>query len=335
MANALRLGYYALSPMTQAKSFRDNPVLGSTVLNRLGLHLFRVAAAAAFTRMRRAVLRPMISAADAQALQRDGFVTKRDFLPQGQFQELRAQVETLDASVHTMLEGETVTERIYVDERTLGQLPALRALLEDDERTALMRYASSKNRIPLVFVENLLRRPGDDENEDPQGVPHTDTFHSTIKAWLFLDPVADDNGPFFYVPGSHRLTGRRLQWEYARSCVARRLSDGHSEDGSFRYSERDVDALGMPAARKFIVPANTLVLADTFGVHWRGPAATRSRRRAIWFMCRDNPFNPIMTPAPLLTRRLNDFFVRRHLEREDNQRLSAHTGGGRNGRLSR
>ena len=69
MANALRLGYYALSPMTQAKSFRDNPVLGSAVLNRLGLHLFRVAAAAAFTRMRRAVLRPMISAADAQALQ--------------------------------------------------------------------------------------------------------------------------------------------------------------------------------------------------------------------------------------------------------------------------
>ena len=132
MANAFRLGYYALSPMTQAKSFRDNPVLGSTVLNRLGLHLFRVAAAAAFTRMRRAVLRPMISAADAQALQRDGFVTKRDFLPQGQFQELRAQVETLDASVHTMLEGETVTERIYVDETTLGLLPALRALLEVD-----------------------------------------------------------------------------------------------------------------------------------------------------------------------------------------------------------
>ena len=41
---------------------------------------------------------------------------------------------------------------------------------------------------------------------DPQTALHADTFHPTVKAWLFLTDVAADAGPFTYVPGSHRLT---------------------------------------------------------------------------------------------------------------------------------
>ena len=45
---------------------------------------------------------------------------------------------------------------------------------------------------------------------DPQTDLHIDTFHPTVKAFYFLTDVADDEGPFVYVPGSHRLTDARF-----------------------------------------------------------------------------------------------------------------------------
>ena len=40
------------------------------------------------------------------------------------------------------------------------------------------------------------------------------------------------------------------------------------------------------------VPANTLVVADTFGFHARGPSARPTTRVEIWAMGRRNPFLP-------------------------------------------
>src|ERR1700694_3362140 len=61
---------------------------------------------------------------------------------------------------------------------------------------------------------NRLALPGP---PDPQTALHADTFHPTVKAWLFLTDVAADAGPFTYVPGSHRLTPERLPLEMRSS----------------------------------------------------------------------------------------------------------------------
>ena len=79
---------------------------------------------------------------------------------------------------------------------------------------------------------------------DPQLELHADTFHPSLKAWLFLTDVTDDQGPLTYVAGSHRLTPQRLAWEQARSidiepatlCPAR-LAPDHA---------RRTSALGLP-----------------------------------------------------------------------------------------
>ena len=34
---------------------------------------------------------------------------------------------------------------------------------------------------------------------------HRDTFFRALKFWFFLRPVQREDGPFEYVPGSHRL----------------------------------------------------------------------------------------------------------------------------------
>src|SRR3546814_16690873 len=85
--------------------------------------------------------------------------------------------------------------------------------------TTLFRsYVSSFNVEPLYYIQVILphRKKGPD---DPQTALHSDTFHPTMKAWFFLHDVADDEGPFQYVPGSHRLTPERIAWEKRKSLT--------------------------------------------------------------------------------------------------------------------
>ena len=50
--------------------------------------------------------------------------------------------------------------------------------------------------------------------------------------------------------------------------------------------------LGLPPPRVIAAPANTFVVADTFGFHARGPSARPTTRVEIWAMGRRNPFLP-------------------------------------------
>src|SRR6202035_1704280 len=104
---------------------------------------------------------------------------------------------------------------------------------------------------------------------DPQTFVHADTFHPTVKAWLFLTDVAADAGPFTYVPGSHRLTPERLAWGARHRLPARHSADPEIREGSFRIMPKELAARGLPEPRAFAVPANTLIVADTFGFRAR------------------------------------------------------------------
>ena len=128
---------------------------------------------------------------------------------------------------------------------------------------------------------------------DPQTNLHADTFHPSVKAWFFLTDVAEDEGPFVYVPGSHLMTEKRLAWEREMSIRAAENADKYSARGSFRIKPggaRLASASARP--RAFAVPANTLVVADTVGFHARGFSARPSRRVEIWAYGRRNPFLP-------------------------------------------
>src|SRR5437660_1585394 len=82
---------------------------------------------------------------------------------------------------------------------------------------------------------------------EPQTALHADTFHPTVKAWLFLTDVAADAGPFTYVPGSHRLTPQRLAWERRMSLSARQSPNADTREGSFRIDPDELSAFGLAA----------------------------------------------------------------------------------------
>ncbi len=125
---------YLLSPwwaaqlLTGAKSFMDNPLLGSRRLNEWGLHTWRLGLADRMARTRRRRLAHLLSPADRADFDRDGFVVKRGFLPEADFAALLAQVQAYRGAAREQVQGNTVTRRFACNLDTRRRIPALHAL---------------------------------------------------------------------------------------------------------------------------------------------------------------------------------------------------------------
>jgi hypothetical protein len=257
----------------------------------MGLHTARIRLAHALAWKRRERLGPLVSAEDRAAFDRDGFVVKRNFLDAESFTALKEQALFHRGQAREMVQGDTITRRMALDGAARRAMPLIDQLLKRKDLGGLMRYVGSFDQEPLYYIQTILSHVKD-AAPDPQTNFHADTFHPSIKAWYFLTDVAEDEGPFCYVPGSHKLTPERLAWEHEMSIGAASHSDRYSARGSFRASADDLRRMKLPAPVAFAVPANTLVVGDTVGFHARGLSARPSRRVEIWAYGRRNPFLP-------------------------------------------
>ncbi len=282
---------WALQLLTGAKSFLDNPLIGSQRLNARGLHVGRVKLAAGMAAWRRRRLASKVRPDWREAFDRDGFVAIHDVVPPAQFPALREAMLAYRAPAREMRQGDAITRRMAIDPAMLAAIPALRGLLERRDITALFHYVASFRTTPLHYVQTIVSHFEGNE-PDPQETLHADSFHSSLKAWLFLNPVAEDEGPFTYVRGSHRFTPERLAWEHRRSLPEPRTIDRLSARGSPRVSADDLAAMKLGAAEALAVPGNTLVVADTLGFHARGLSVRPGERVEIWSYARRNPFLP-------------------------------------------
>jgi hypothetical protein len=298
IAKALMAPIWLLQLATGAKSFLDNPLIGSRWLNRLGLHLARVRLAAAMCRWRRARLARHVRPEWREAFARDGCVAIPDIVPPEEFAVLREAVLGYRGPAREIRQGDAITRRLAVDAEMLAAIPALRRLLQRQDIAALFHYVASYRIEPLHYIQTIVSKVGGDER-DPQETLHADSFHSSMKAWLFLNPVRVEDGPFTYVPGSHRFTPERLAWERARSLKDPHAIDRLSARGSPRAAAQDLAAMNLPEPRALAVAANTLVVADTVGLHARGPSRAAGERVELWSYARRNPFLPWLGGDPL------------------------------------
>lgn len=285
----LALPWWAIQLITGAKSFRDNPLIGSKRLNGWGLHKARVRIAHGLATHRRRRLGRRLSAEDREQFARQGYLQAPNFLPPEEFEALKTAILRRVSPAREMVQGDTITRRIAIDQHMLRDIPALKRLIRQPRWAALMRYVASFDIEPLYYIQTILTHRVD-AAPDPQTNLHADTFHPTMKAWFFLTDVAEDEGPLTYVPGSHELTQKRLDWEHRRALAAPENVDRLSARGSMRVATEDLIELGLPGPTRFSVPANTLVVADTCGFHARGPSVRPSMRIEIWAYSRRNPF---------------------------------------------
>ncbi|MCP3870320.1 MAG: phytanoyl-CoA dioxygenase family protein [Gammaproteobacteria bacterium] len=204
--------------------------------------------------------------------------------------DVRDHSENLEVRENS--QGNTLTRRVLLDDEALEQVPNCRNLLEKKEYLRLLSYVAATFRQPLFYIQSIKNGFGIDQ-PDPQKTLHSDTFHPTMKSWFFLDDVAPEQGPFTYVPGSHRLTLGRLLWEYRQSVNGKHLEVIYARRGSFRTSPDELEAMGYGKPVALAVRRNTLVVADTHGFHCRGQATGKVSRLEIWANRRTNPFNPL------------------------------------------
>jgi hypothetical protein len=296
---------WAAQLLTSAKSFTDNPLIGSRWLNARGLHLWRLRTAGRLAERRRRRLAALVSPEDRAAFDRDGYLMKPNFLPEPQFTALIEQVRRFRGTAREQVQGDAVTRRFACDVAALAAMPALAELLGDRRWRGLIGYVGSFDAEPMVYVQTVLSHAASG-SADPQEALHSDTFHATVKAWLYLTDVEPGSACFTYVPGSHRLTKRRLAWERAQSLVWVSSGAAYSREGSLRITPAELRALRLPAPRELAVPANTLIVADTHGFHARGPSSKPVRRVEIWAYGRRNPFLPVAGLDVFRLRALRD-----------------------------
>ena len=297
-----------LSLLTRTKTFRD-PWVGHPVLNRRwDLHRRRLQLAEQCCRWRQ-WFRP----GQFESLRRDGFIVIPEFLPSDMFAALREEVEAAvqHAAVHfpfsgndrcgfqpkqpfaggfDRYDGGTLNRFIHIDP---ALMPSAAAVSRDSRFSAASRQVIGLPMDPGKLDIYLTVHGEEDRTPDLQKDLHRDTFFRALKFWLFLRPVNREDGPFEYVPGSHRLNPARLRWEQATAEAA--ITHGRQPDvsGSFRIDEEQLEQLGLPAPKAVTCAANTLVLADVFGFHRRGAAQSGRERLALYGWNRPYPFLPV------------------------------------------
>lgn len=298
------------SIFTSMKVFSD-PWVGHPGLNRMGLHRKRLKTAQAISRFRRAQT-VRVRDADEQHLMDQGFVAIENFLPADAFAAMQAECH---AAAEAAAETTPIPDKPEVwgfgdsdrhdwgfdrfDGSTLNRFinpgPLAKAFPRNPRFKRLARLVTGKTMSPRRNW--LYQTVNGDEAEipDQQREFHRDTFFNCMKYWYFIDPVTEDDGPFVYVPGSHKLTLERLAWEEkkAQAAVEARVTQNRrGMTGSFRIEESEMEAMGLPPAQSYPVPGNTLVVANVFGFHRRGDAQPGTRRLALYGNHRPQPFIP-------------------------------------------
>lgn len=244
---------------------------------------------------RRAALAHWLDGVDAATFARNGFVVKRQVLPREQFEALSEQVQAWRAPARELLLGDTLIRHIAADAACLRAAPALAALLQGRLWSGLTRYVAANGRVAPAFVQTVATHSGPGAR-DPQTQLHSDAPRPTMKAWFFLSDVDDDDAPLCYVPGSHHLTPQRLDWEVQCQLRAGEVAgDGARGDGQpaqaprrgasaapRRVDKHTLRLMGLGHAARLAVPANTLIVADTFGFHKRAQARHPTMRIEVW-----------------------------------------------------
>ena len=237
----------------------------------------------------------------ADILRRDGVVLIPDFLSEDVAREIRAEYEKdnkvvpekpLAAKYVIPASGKTkvVVQHFFPAEGT-----RLRTLLDTHIisnpflkklGSSIVHHEIQEYRAPQVFTNRKLGDEHPDLNSDI--FYHADVSYPGVKAFYYLSDTDDTNGAFTYAKGTHKLSLRRLWWDYRKSIEhaqnRARVADskivgdetGRAWHCLTREEEKQEGIQGTPMVGK----ANSLLVFNVMGFHRRGDL-TSDRPRAF------------------------------------------------------
>ena len=95
---------------------------------------------------------------------------------------------------------------------------------------------------------------------------HVDTFLRQFKAMMYLDDVDEGNGPFSFIPGSHK----------ERKFFIKKQLRGNKNNKNNVFDEVEINAI-LHKEKSVCVPAGSLLMMDVGCIHRGAPQTQRSR----------------------------------------------------------
>jgi len=290
---------------TARKSFAD-PVIGNLLANRMGLHPARMLLAQLLLKVRRLLVCGFSLDPQLRQFARDGILIVENFLPPEDYLRFRQRAAEIMAAADNKTplqdyqesgfgqphdyawgfdrcDGNSINRFYDLDSESDA---IMRRMLLDKRLKKIVKYAAGAFYNPARFQLYRLVQGDELQATDNQREIHRDTFHPAVKLWYSLSEVKPEHGPFHYLPGSQKLNGARLKWEYQKSIQASLANKG----GAFRASAEEVEQQYGAQPTAMPVAENCLVIADVFGWHNRGLAKHGNERLALYASIRPSPY---------------------------------------------
>ncbi len=269
--------------------FSSKKCLDSLLLNILGIQAIRYCLSKVLYNIKLVFKRNN----DFENFRKHGYDYKENFLESNDFEKIKFEFN--EAINNSQFANETEQIRGVYDH---GIKYTTMTINEDIKNLYPNLYKITKNKFIKDYFEKNEQKTNiqifcrleriivkDINIPDPNKDYHYDTFHNTFKAWLFVSDVKEEDGPFSFIPFSHKFSIGRLlkEWKYSILFCTKKI------DGSFRDQNKNKTETDSKAIR-FNVKQNTFVMANTHSLHRRGDAKKDAIRDSIQFWTRENPF---------------------------------------------
>ena len=158
---------------------------------------------------------------------------------------------------------------------SLLRQPFLQSAITDEVIPGPLAFAAGKRTKPVYTLQALA------QNAPVFALWHGELSNSSLMvehnaralsatAFLFLERISPEDGAFFYIPGSHRITQERIDWEYRLDLEKETDTADDLRDTQTRLS--DIEPLDLPALLPIKIEPNTLLIWDRAGFHGRLPS---------------------------------------------------------------
>ncbi len=257
---------------------------GGVIANILGLHIFRTIFLNVW-RMKPKKVRKEIRDY-VKTLDRDGILVIPNFFPQDEFEAIRKEFdETYEGWSPFELMKEKFSKRqndfpeyfeSIAEKITSPKTPAFTKHFVNNSLITEVTSAvvHRKNRLtPHHHFWYLQRRNLDKQNVGhlhSAAFPHADVPYPTIKVFLYLNDVDETNAAYIYAKGSHKMTLKRLLFDY-------KLSVRYAKTKNDVVTDEDIAKIGY-YPESICGKANTLFISNNMGYHNRGDFKTLEPR---------------------------------------------------------
>ncbi len=257
---------------------------GGVISNVLGLHILRTVYLNIWRMKPRKVRKEIRHYVNT--LEKEGILIIPDFFPKEQFDEIKKEFDqTYSGWSPFDFKKEEFSKRqndfpeyfqTIAEKITSPNTPAFTKYFVNnpliDEITSAVVHR--KNRLtPHYHFWYLQRRTLENENADhlhSAAFPHADVPYPTIKVFMYLNDVDESNAAYIYAKGSHKLTLKRLLFEY-------KLSVRYAKTKNDIVTNEDIASLGY-YPENICGKANTLFISNNMGYHNRGEFKTLEPR---------------------------------------------------------